>query len=133
MTLILKNEAIDLILSTAAEGGSTYWCSAARPIVNGKRDENGWVTHESGLFKNCINWIATIKKHGVAYCDYEGFSYEEAEEKNWHVLTRKMITDGCKKIDKYPEIKRRLQHENYDAADADVFLQMCLFGKVIYG
>jgi hypothetical protein len=33
----------------------------------------------------------------------------------------------------YPEIWERILLEQADAGDADVFLQLCVMGKVVYG
>jgi hypothetical protein len=59
----------------------------------------------------------------------------EDDEPEWHTLDATTIEKGLKLMaDTYPDYHwRNFITENDDAETGDVFLQLCLFGEVIYG
>ena len=101
----IKHENIKGLLDSASRG-SSYWC-------------------RSGFEYESITSTA-LKEIGVVIEDYE--------EDKTHNLNIKKIKKGLTSM-----AKKDLQHftdfinENYDQTTGDVFLQHCLFGKIIYG
>ena len=118
-TVELTDNDIDDIMSTALEGGITYWCDEARVVG----DYLGEYASDQ------------ISKGGqLILCDYE--SEEE------HLLTKEKFIEGFKKCldeDNCPnfleQIDKKLVVDTcyIDAEIADMIIQLALFGEVVYG
>lgn len=75
------------------------------------------------------------------YCDYplnEGgeiyLKNIEADKGETYVLGLKEITKGLEIMaEKYPKHWADFMQDNDDAITADVFIQCCIFGEVVYG
>lgn len=104
-------ERIEDMLCGAFEGGSNYW---ARLIVEGddvKKEDAyfGWL--EQGILK-----------------------VEDPEDEKTYPLDIESIKKGLKVMaEKFTRHFNDFVNENDDAETADVFLQCCVFGDVIYG
>jgi hypothetical protein len=101
-------ERIDGLLVGAFEGGSNYWIRSASPVNEG--EDFYEVAPYSG---------------GLCVVDGDGQS---------NYLTPSALRRGLQTMaDKYPRHMADLLAKNDDATTADVFLQCCLFGTLIYG
>lgn len=60
---------------------------------------------------------------------------DEADPAEWHKLDAQAIEKGLQLMaDKYPDYHwHNFITENDDAVTGDVFLQLCLFGEIVYG
>lgn len=113
---------IDELFITALEGGSNYWYML-------HNDETPLELNKD----NTVNWFKSLQNNGVSISDL--------------TVSRKSGTKPYKKILKIPQIQTgltRMAHDDrrefdnilkseYDACDADVFLQYCVFGEIVYG
>jgi hypothetical protein len=62
-------------------------------------------------------------------------SYKEDIEntKLGHIDMNRILEAITKIKSEYPEVWKNILLENADAGDADVFLQLCVMGEVVYG
>ena len=125
----LTREGLVDLLSVATSGN--YW-----PVIRTYREDR-----EAGLFEGCDcledKWAAALLKgHGlVVYDNYEMDSeLSEGEKPTKYTLTLKKVKDGLRKMrDEYPRHWADLVEEQDDAVTGDVFLQLAVFGELIYG
>jgi hypothetical protein len=101
---------VDLFI-TACEGGSNYWCESVKPMGT-----------TGGRYERMLG----------------GFEVVEQEPSSQGIDRYRVSPDGIAKgaqdcANKYPKVFTRIIEEQYDASDADVFLQCCTFGEVVYG
>lgn len=118
------------LLSVATYGN--YW-----PIIKTFKSDA-----EKGLFDKCDccedKWATAILK-GKGIVVYDGYALEDAEteeEKNEarHILTLDGVKRGLELMrDLYPYHWADLADENDDLITGDVWLQLAVFGELIYG
>jgi hypothetical protein len=125
----LAQEGLSDLLSVATFGN--YW-----PVIKIKRSEY----HLAEEYKNeCIEdkWAAILINGGtlVVYDEYEMDSeLNDGEEPTKHYLTLKGVRKGLRLMKKeYPHHYADLVEENDDAITGDIWLQLAVFGEVIYG
>lgn len=106
VSLLIKRETIENLFISACEGGSNYWCKEIKP-----------------------------KGGGDAYAAmFAGFIAVDGEsEKKINVTPTKIKKAVQLMAAKEPRHFADVLGENEDATTGDVFLQLCCFGKVIYG
>lgn len=111
----ITKQMIQDLLVCAFEGGSNYWYSQLEPLAETSKKE-----HPSDSFYD------NLVTNGFNLYDNEGGKHHK-------------VTPGAFKIamqimrDKYPSHLADVQKENMDAATGDVFLQLAIFGDIIYG
>lgn len=104
-----EKRIIDLFIS-ACEGGSNYWCTEVKPLGNRKGKDSAYTSM------------------------LDGFEISDGENKNRkHRATPASIARGLELFVSEGRHFGDFMSENDDATTADVFLQLCVFGKVIYG
>lgn len=116
-------ERISDLLTSAFEGGSNYWY-----MIEKKTSPTTWE-------------IDSCESEGKHYlCDYPlnpggALLISDLEEsEGTHRLDLKSIKKGLEIMaDKYPKHYSDFISEDDDADTGDVFLQCCLFGKLIFG
>ena len=110
------------ILNACFEGGSNYWIDGAVKILHlpfKKAEEK----EEEGLYASQI-----------AVMDGGKIEIVEDEDKTKHTLRLPDFNKGIELCaQRYPKTFSRLREEQYDAGDADVVLQLAIFGELIYG
>lgn len=108
----------DLVV-TAFEGGSNYWIERVDYLLVPKGFEFEKPTYSDPRFYE-LGGVINIR--------------DNEDSKSW-VLDRDTIAKGLQLMaDKYHATHwRDLVDDNHDAETADVFLQLCLFGEVVYG
>lgn len=97
---------------------------------------------ESGLFDDCEccedKWAKALM-HGKGVVVYDWYELDDAETDEERASARHEITlvdvrRGLELMrDKYPRHYADLVEENDDAITGDVFLQLAVFGELIYG
>lgn len=115
---ITQKNLFNLIVS-AVEGGSNYWCAfiSYSPKTGEPTYKDDKYSYADALFQ--------LDGHIVLH------DFEEQKE---HKLTLEKINKGLFVLArKHPCHLADILKENTDAITADVFLQCCLFGKIIYG
>ena len=104
-TKVSKERIVDMFIG-ACEGGSNYWCKELTP--KGKGD----------AYEAMLN----------------GFSLIDLENGKKHLVTKVMIEKGLQLMaNNYAYHFSSIVGETDDAETADIFLQCCVFGEVIYG
>lgn len=107
------------LMVSAFEGGSNYWIEQVEPI-KGETDPNDnvvWWGHE------CF-W---------ADPDFEVDIIVWEEDEHATLTPAKILEGQQKMLNEHPRHWADIINENDDAETADVFLQLCLFGEVVYG
>lgn len=124
----LTHEGLSNLLSVATFGN--YW-----PTIKMKRSEY----HLAEEDKNeCIEdkWAAILINGGtlVVYDEYEIESeLNDGEQPTKHYLTLKDVRKGLRLMKKdYPRHYADLVEENDDAITGDVWLQLAVFGELVY-
>ena len=117
----IPQQRLEDLLVTAFEGGSNYWCA--------------------------INVDATTFPEGMGINDYKYWYMsvpledggnmvigEKEDESVGNDLNLKTIKNGLEIMaKKYPYHYGNVVGDNFDAETADVFLQCCLYGDIIFG
>lgn len=133
-------EQVRYILCAAFEGGSNYWYAEADPgripagytfkdfLEGGKAQPK----RKDGT-ENYFHWVQLLPT-------YEGgaitLKAPEYRPRKVYRLDLPALKKGWELVQsEYPHIWARLADpdDSGDAGDADVYLQLCLFGEVIFG
>lgn len=114
-TFSVEPSRISDLLVGAFEGGSNLWVKSAR-LVQGNTSSAPWYGSEDFLY---TPWCAEIG------------TYDDCNL----LLNEKIVLTGLQMMaDDYPDTHwNDFVSENDDADTADVFLQLCLFGGLVYG
>ena len=124
-----NHENLVNLLSVATYGN--YW-----PVVRAYKSDA-----EAGLFEDCEcredKWAKALMfgKGIVVYDNYEMDSeLNEGEKPTKHYLTMDNVQKGLELMrDEYPRHYADLMEEEDDAITGDVWLQLAVFGELIYG
>lgn len=102
---IPDHRIVDLFIS-ACEGGSNYWCKELTPLGKG------------GAYEAMLG----------------GFTLIDGESGKSHKVSKQDIKKALELFkEKVPHQFGAFMSEDDDAATGDCFLQLCVFGDVIYG
>ena len=127
VTVGVNTEMVKNILIGAFEGGSNYWYHAL--------EVDHWPDGMSRSDFKC--WWAEVPLHkgGVLrFRDLEDPYVPSADEDDFYHLSIDNIKSGMAAMKAmYPRHWNDFITEGDDAITADVFLQCCVFGDVIYG
>jgi hypothetical protein len=117
----ITDQMIDDILCAAFEGGINYWADATR--ILGDWPAGAHFASE-----------AVSRGGNVAVCEADDF------ERTWHPLDRERIERGIrlaaqrwKRGGTRQQLTVEQWYEDHDAAEADVAVQLAIFGEVVYG
>ena len=124
-----NHEHLTDLLSVATYGN--YW-----PVIKAFKSDN-----ERGLFKDCDcredKWAKALMegKGVVVYDNYEMDSeLNEGETPTKYHLTMDNVQKGLELMrDEYPHHYADLMEEEDDAITGDVWLQLAVFGELVYG
>ena len=124
-----NHENLVNLLSVATYGN--YW-----PVIKAFKSDN-----ERGLFKDCDcredKWAKALMegKGVVVYDNYEMDSeLNEGETPTKYHLTMDNVQKGLELMrDEYPRHYADLMEEEDDAITGDVWLQLAVFGELVYG
>lgn len=103
------------LMVTAIEGGCGYWAQELEVI-------SGTDLYEPPYYADPRFYVSPFK---LALTDCEGDVHSiesDTLEKGWRLLNQL-----------YPRRALAVVEESYDAEDADVFLQLAVYGEVVYG
>ena len=123
MTMVkvkIDSQRLEDLLCCALEGGSNYWYTIAR--YNYPPGETG----ETSTFEY-LHLELPFKGGSVIIED----QFDDFPEKE---LDMDAIEQGLQLLERlYPGLFADFMQENEDATTGDTFLQLCLYGEVIYG
>ena len=119
VTHSIPDERIQDLLCCALEGGSNYWYWLKEKV------------YPEGQTKESL-------KIEFPHLPLKGgkliFTVPEDNDGKEYTLDKAAIKKGLKIMsEKYTYCFSEIINENEDANTGDIFLQLCLFGKVIYG
>jgi hypothetical protein len=124
---IKKSDIFSLIVS-ALEGGSNYWY-----MLEGKITPTRWDFQDDPSNKTHYAGEYALNPGGALIISND-YARDEGEKKVVKRLNLKTIKQGLQLMaEKYPSHFSDILSENADASTGDVFLQLCLFGELIYG
>jgi hypothetical protein len=106
-------QLVDDILSTAFEGGINYWCDEVKVDSYPEGAE---------FASDCVSRGGVIEIH-----DFDS---------GWHTLDLKKFIDGLSEYlnnEDFGVHNAEVLLDDYDAGDADIIVQLALFGEVMYG
>jgi len=113
----IDHQRIEDLLAGAFEGGSNYWCRVEELVRGPEQTKN-----ESRYIDYLISSGSILLR-----------DVEDEEETEW-VLDMNRTRNGLARLALDEERHwDDFQKENDDADTADIFLQLCLFGEVVYG
>jgi hypothetical protein len=130
-----KEDIINLFVD-ALEGGSNYWYHIKHlpKEIRYKAKEMGQPVSEA---------IGEYILNGgyVQFYDAEGDEYDDDDYQEKHsdkdllgTVDMDSILEAITLVKKdYPDVWENILDEQYDANDADIFLQLCVMGEVVYG
>jgi hypothetical protein len=121
-------ENVRSLLVSALEGGSNYWMFLLKYEFPPNTTREDFIEGGKYAVKDWHHaYILPFIKDGAIVI-------EDKEEKTTHTLTKDKVISGLKTMAvKYPRHFMDFINENDDSITADIFLQSCLFGEVIYG
>lgn len=118
---IQRMDIADLLVS-ALEGGSNYWIRDIK-VKKAVRRDFKYDTEErvNHTYEAPLNPGGNIR-------------IQTFDSTRYYFLDELIIEQGLKRMaEKHPDHMNDFINENADAATADVFVQLCIFGEVIYG
>lgn len=136
ITITQSIKLIDIadLLCGALEGGSNYWYE-----IEDKTEPTKWIIDQPIIFSTKEEAEKNNKHYLHFYPLNPGGSLvfttldDEKRKKKEHILNLQNIQIGLQQMAVlYPKHFADFQSNNYDGITSDVFLQMCLFGKIIY-
>jgi len=112
-THTISDESIDNLLCGAFEGGSNYWYQINNVVTpyTGYAHE-AWRTNNNGI----------LIEDGEEEAEYEGYLNRESVKRGLELMNRNYCQHWSDFI-----------IGNDDAETSDLFLQLCVFGEVIFG
>jgi len=139
------------LLCGAFEGGSNYWLRSIRPyfapgITKADFQDGGKFTDPSCFF--APNQLIPTVDHCGLYITVNEETSEEVPPQVFPTVAGKItstskeydlnsstLRNGLQRLANHQQQRHwnNLINENDDAETADVFLQLCLFGEIVYG
>jgi hypothetical protein len=143
---LTKEDIIDLFV-TALEGGSNYWYYMDLPdniktYGQSTSEAVGEFILQGGkiYFYDVEEYESVIRNKEKGEYDIQGdiidqkrFNEDLDETYLGYVDVDKILEAITQIQNQYPKIWRQILLEQEDAGDADVFLQLCVMGEVVYG
>jgi hypothetical protein len=121
VSIHVPNSRIADMLVGAFEGGSNYWLESCQCEKSANTKFIGGEDYYSPIYADCL--------YGEVIC----FTDEEDGNRIFK-LNSDVLENGLRIMAEIaPKHFGDMISENDDATTADVFLQCCLFGEVIYG
>lgn len=123
------------VLVTAFEGGIGYWSCLCKHIEPDEAEGVDLADLKDDSEYPPYGYYPLTATGFLLLCDAEddGISVDGWPEQYW-VLDRDAITRGASVMSlEYPLAWERILREEFDADDADIFVQLSVFGEVVYG
>jgi hypothetical protein len=129
-----KEDIVDLFVD-ALEGGSNYWYELRHlpEELRYKAKEMGQPISEA-IGEYILNGGYIQFYDGEEEYDDDDYQEIHSEKGLLGTVDMNSILDAITLIKKdYPEVWENILDEQYDANDADIFLQLCVMGEVVFG
>jgi hypothetical protein len=119
---LTQQDIIDLFI-TALEGGSNYWY-LIRHLPDSVRYE---------IKNNNKSTADAVGEYVLSGGEVYFYDREDKDELLGKVDMNSILDAITEIKTKYPDVWERILTEEYDADDADVFLQICVMGEIVFG
>jgi hypothetical protein len=131
-----NNEDIINLFVDALEGGSNYWY-----LIKHLPKDVVYKINELGKSTSEVIGQHILKGGYIQFDDVEAGDDEEDDYQQQHsdkdllgTVDMDSILEAITLVKRdYPEVWENILDEQYDANDADVFLQLCVMGEVVFG
>jgi len=126
------------LLTCAIEGGSNYWCAIKTYKTNSQLIGQKQINVDGVMLSRCLA-LPFIPDCAVLFCDATGEDTGPDEpwvldypalQRGLRLLLMSRTKDGKIIPTRHTEA---FLSENEDAETGDVFLQLCLFGEIVFG
>lgn len=124
------------LLVGCMEGGSNYWVNTADAIKPPGDEELTFVYDDQHMYPRYTYPFNEGGALAIYLIDDKQLGIFASHPTSLHRLTLDKIKKGTELFAAHPDYAHHFKdfvQENDDATTADVWLQLCLFGKVIYG
>ena len=124
------NDLMNLLVNAFDSGATNYWAGRAEVVLPDDFD-----VHKIPWLKNPGEW-ATVQKTYIAPFVEGGkvILFDNEEEGTEYILDLKAIARGVEVMStKYKRHWHDFRNENDDAETADVFVQCCVLGDIVFG
>jgi|GEM_PF-2085902 len=131
----IPDERVSDLLNCAFDGGIGYWAKILDYLdYEGKLESrtDGWVKGEDGKYYPKYDIVPLLPDCSILLVDVEDIY---GTDPPW-ILDREAIERGLYLMFANPRYKQHASDflsENEDAETGDVFVQLCLFGEIVYG
>ncbi len=112
-------QQIDDFVSTAFEGGITYWCFRAEPNCD--------------TWPDGVDYASQCLTRGYGIVLYDSEDVTDEGNPSEYILTLSNMLSGIQMFCDLHNKSYNMLCEDYDASDADCIVQYALFGKLVYG
>lgn len=146
MSVFLSKKDMSDLLVSAWEGGSAYWVADATykfPLGMSEEaferrawgalppeEKESWGSPERVPFYAMVAFLPPSVKWRIAFRPNEVVK----ERGEVYYLTPKNMREAVSGlVKKSPHVFARIKSGNWDASDADAWLQMAIFGEVVFG
>lgn len=130
----ITDEQIKNLLCAGIEGGIGYWAQIIdyqfAPGLSIEDFREGGRFQKPGNYWHPSEIIPLFP--GCAVIFQEAVDPDFEPEGPW-ILDREAINRGLQLLSQHPRHFRDFVEENEDAITGDVFIQLCLFGNIVYG
>lgn len=125
----VTNQILADLLSSAFEGGSNYWC-----ILNGRTPPTEIVFRTEPHAPPGQTYLQDFPINPGGSLRFVALDNDVINGRTEFLLDRAALERGFKLLEeRYPRHYRDAINEDGDADTGDVFLQLCLFGEVVFG
>ena len=129
----LTAEDIDDIFTTAIEGGIGYWSVLDNTTPEWKKAMKNLKDAGADCYWGTVATKVLLNGDKIRFYDAEADEDDLQDDEIWYLDMEKFI-NGCEIYEKERgSILKCLIGGDFDAVEADCFIQYCLFGEIIFG
>lgn len=126
---VLTVDDLEDILTTAIEGGISYWAVLCNDTPEWEKAEKQLKASGVELFYGNVASKVLLNGDAIKFEDAEG----EEDDSDW-TLDMEKFKKGCALYEKERgSLSANLENGSFDAVEADCLIQMSLFNEVVFG
>lgn len=126
---VLSVDDIEDILTTAIEGGISYWAILCNDAPEWEKAEEQLKAKGVELFYGNVATQVLLNGDAIKFEDAEG----EEDDSDW-TLDMEKFKKGCALYEKERgSLSANLANGSFDAVEADCLIQYAVFGDVVFG
>ena len=126
---VLTVDDLEDILTTAIEGGISYWAILCNDTPEWEKAEEQLKAKGVELFYGNVATQVLLNGDAIKFEDAEG----EEDDSDW-TLDMEKFKKGCALYEKERgNLSMNLWNGSFDAVEADCLIQYAVFGEVVFG